>query len=86
MHSGHSAVIKKDMVRLMCAADAKPLPPAPQPGGAATGKARAQVVQLDQQTAMIEVTCACGARVLLQCEFADISQPAPAAGTDNPSR
>ena len=39
-------------------------------GGAARPGAAARIVETDEAGAMIEVTCRCGERVYLRCEYA----------------
>jgi len=68
-------IIKKDNVRMAEAprqiGAAAPTAPSPAPSAAAPAtQPAAQLVQQNDSGAQIEVTCACGRRIRVQCDYA----------------
>ncbi len=66
MTQATAGIVKKTMVR---PAGSRSLgaPPRAAPTRAAS---RARIVELNDEAAIVEITCACGNRMLLRCEIA----------------
>ncbi|KPK86766.1 MAG: hypothetical protein AMJ81_00450 [Phycisphaerae bacterium SM23_33] len=75
MNRTQGGVLKKDTVRM---AEGHGLigGPAGQPGQASGPAAR--IVEQGQTGVLIEVTCVCGRKTQLQCDYAPAPAPAPA--------
>ena len=72
----YGRVIKKHAVKM--AQGRRLLAPAPQPPRGGSGS-EARIVQQTDRGVQIEVTCACGQKTLLQCDYA-----AGASGPEGP--
>ena len=73
-------ILKKNQVRL----EGKLRLELDGPGAAntaAAGSATARIVKTDPQFALVEITCGCGRKTYLRCEYAGHRSPAAVAGS-----
>lgn len=57
------------------------------PGSAAPAAAKVRIVHQDEKIAVLEITCTCGQKILLQCDFGEAGRSAapPAAPGAKPA-